>query len=140
MSRIFWDTNIFIYLFEANHHFGPLVDAMNDRMVERGDQLMTSAMTLAEILVKPTREDSPEEVREYEAVLRSSAIILPFDIDAARHYAHLRRHRSLKAPDVIQLACAAAANVDLFITNDNRLQQLHVTGIQFIVPIDRVPL
>jgi len=34
----------------------------------------------------------------------------------------LRLERSLRAPDAIQLACAASANVDLFVTNDERLQ------------------
>src|SRR5439155_20387518 len=54
-------------------------------------------------------------------------------------YARLRRDRSLRAPDAIQLACAATAGVDLFITNDTRLHSTKVAGIQFIVPLDRVP-
>jgi hypothetical protein len=48
-------------------------------------------------------------------------------------------NRALRAPDVIQLSCAAAANVDIFITNDNRLHDLLVDGVKFIVPVDRVP-
>jgi hypothetical protein len=38
------------------------------------------------------------------------------------------------------LACAASANVDLFVTNDERLQGKQVAGIQFIVPVGRVPI
>jgi hypothetical protein len=38
------------------------------------------------------------------------------------------------------LACAAAADVDLFITNDAHLQTRYVEGIQFIVSIERAPL
>jgi predicted nucleic acid-binding protein len=140
MSRVFWDTNIFIYFFEAQDKLGPVVRALRQRMTKRGDQLITSAMTLAEILVKPSLEDTPDAAREYEAALKASSVILPFDIEAARQYALLRQHRSLKAPDAIQLACAAAAKVDLFITNDNRLHDLHVPGIQFIVPLSRVPI
>jgi predicted nucleic acid-binding protein len=45
-----------------------------------------------------------------------------------------------RPPDAIQLACAAAASVDLFITNDERLRVKHVDGIQFIVPLSRAPL
>jgi predicted nucleic acid-binding protein len=66
--------------------------------------------------------------------------MLPLDIAAAKIYASLRSDRSLRAPDAIQLACAAAAGVDLFVTNDARLQGKHVNGIQFIVPLDRVPI
>ncbi len=139
MSRVFWDTNIFIYLFEATDKLGPSVRALRERMTERRDQLMTSTITLGEILVKPLQASDSSLSKRYEAALRATANILTFDVDAARYYAELRRHRSLKAPDAIQLACAAAAKVDLFITNDNRLHGLNVPGIQFIVPIDRVP-
>ncbi len=140
MSRVFWDTNIFIYFFEASDKLGPLARALRERMLKRGDQLITSTMTLGEILVKPLQEGDGEIGRKYEAALKAAASILPFDVEAARNYARLRLNPTLKPPDVIQLACAAAAKVDLFITNDNRLHDLHVPGIQFIVPIDRVPI
>jgi len=61
-------------------------------------------------------------------------------VKAAKIYAGLRSERSLRAPDAIQLACAANASVDLFVTNDERLQGKHVDGIQFIVPLERVPI
>lgn len=48
--------------------------------------------------------------------------------------------RSLRAPDAIQLACAAGAGVDLFITNDARLHARQITGIQFIVSLEGAPL
>jgi predicted nucleic acid-binding protein len=65
--------------------------------------------------------------------------MLPFDAKAARIYARLRCERSFRAPDAIQLACAAGARVDLFITNDTRLQGKHVDGIQSIVPLEHTP-
>jgi hypothetical protein len=40
----------------------------------------------------------------------------------------------------MQLACAASAGVDLFITNDARLHSKQIHGIQFIVPLERVPI
>jgi len=55
-------------------------------------------------------------------------------------YARLRADRSLRRPDTIQLACAASTGVDLFITNDARLHSKQIPGIQFIVPLDRVPI
>jgi predicted nucleic acid-binding protein len=140
VSRVFWDTNIYIYLLEDFGLLSDQVEFLSNRMMDRGDKLFTSAMTLGEILVKPQREKNFALCREYEDALESTSTIVPFDIEAAKHYSSLRQHRGLKAPDAIQLSCAAAAKVDLFITNDNRLQSLHVPGIQFIVPIDRVPL
>jgi uncharacterized protein len=140
MSRIFWDTNLFVYLLED---YGPLTkktEHLRAKMLERGDQLLTSTLTLGEILVKPEREGRHELCRKYEEVLAASALLLPLDVAAARKYASLRCDRTLKAPDAVQLACAASASVDLFITNDSRLQGKQVPGIQFIVPLERVPL
>jgi predicted nucleic acid-binding protein len=140
VSRVFWDTNVFIYFFEAQDKLGPVARGLRETMIKRGDQLVTSAMTLGEILVKPRQQGDLTLCRKIEETLKAISVVMSFDIEAARHYSELRQHRSLKAPDAVQLACAAAAKVDLFITNDNRLQSLHVPGIQFIVPIDRVPL
>jgi predicted nucleic acid-binding protein len=52
----------------------------------------------------------------------------------------MRAERSLKAPDAIQLACAASVKVDLFVTNDDRLRGKQVDGIQFLVPLGKAPI
>jgi predicted nucleic acid-binding protein len=140
MSRIFWDTNLFIYLFEDYKELSVKTIALRRKMLERGDHLLTSTMTLGEILVGPWRRGDHAICRRYEEQLSKGAVLVPFDVKAARLYAQLRSERSLKAPDAIQLACAASANVVLFVTNDERLKSRHVEGIQFIVPLDRAPI
>lgn len=140
MSRVFWDTNLFIYLLEGYGATSKRTRDLRRGMLARGDQLLTSTLTLGEVLVKPLEQDDEELARKYEEAITVTALLLPFDAKAARIYAALRRDRSLRAPDAIQLACAAAAGVDLFITNDARLQAKHVAGIQFIVPLERAPI
>jgi len=102
--------------------------------------LLTSTFTLGEILVKPLQAGDSARCGEYENVISSVALLLPFDAKAAWKYAAIRRDRSVRAPDAVQLACAATANVDLFVTNDRRLQGKQVDGIQFIVALDQVPI
>jgi hypothetical protein len=63
--------------------------------------------------------------------------VRPVDKGPAGIDAQLRRDKTLQAPDAIQLACAGAARCDLFITNDNRLRQRIVPGIQFIASLDQ---
>jgi len=58
MSRIFWDTNLFIYFFEGNSEFSVATRRLRQNMVDRGDQLLTSALTLGEILVKPLERET----------------------------------------------------------------------------------
>jgi len=140
MSRVFWDTNLFVYLFEDYGALSKAVVQLRSAMLARGDQLLTSALTLGEILVKPTERGDTELCTKYERAIVAAAGIISFDLKAARTYAELRSERSLRAPDAIQLACAANAGVDLFVTNDERLQGKHVSGIQFIVALERVPI
>jgi len=139
MSRIFWDTNLFIYLFEGAGELSDRVIHLRRGMLERGDLLLTSTFTLGEVLVKPLERQDDELRRKYEEVITTTSLLIPFDIRAAGLYAALRCDRTLRPADAIQLACAAAAGVDLFITNDSRLHSMRVSGIQFIVPLDRVP-
>ena len=109
-------------------------------MLERGDQLMTSAMTLGEILVKPIQNGDAKAVAYYQKLIATTAAVIPFEEKAALAYARLRADSSLRPPETIQLACAAAAGTDLFITNDARLHSKQIPGIQFIVPLDRIPI
>ena len=140
MSRIFWDTNLFIYLLEDYGRLSKAVVELRRNMLVRGDQLLTSALTLGEILVKPAEEGNDELCHKYEEAITTAALVLPFDLKAARRYASIRCDRAVRAPDAVQLACAAGAVVDLFVTNDRRLQKKRVDGIQFIVSLDEAPV
>jgi uncharacterized protein len=140
MSRIFWDTNLFIYLFEDFGELSERVAALRQRMLARGDLLYTSVLTLGEVLVKPLEAGNESLRKKYEEGLSAAAVLVSFDQPAARIYATVRRDRSIRAPDAIQLSCAAEARMDLFITNDDRLAGKTVPGIQFIVSLERVYL
>ena len=132
MSRIFWDTNLFIYLFEGADEQAERVARLRRRMIERRDQLLTSTLTLGELLVKPLDAGRMDLARRYTQAMETAAAILSFDQAAALAFAEIRRDRSIRPPDAIQLACAAAAGTDLFLTNDRRLARKHIQGIQFI--------
>lgn len=140
MSRVFWDTNVYIYLLEDFGRFSELAATLRTKMLRRGDQLVTSSLTLGEILVKPTELGDTELCRKYAQRITASSLVIPFDAEAAKRYAVLRCDRTLRSPDAIQLACAGIARVDLFVTNDARLQGKQVAGVQFIVALERVPI
>ena len=139
MSRVFWDTNLFVYLVEGRGRAKQVV-ALRQRMMERDDELLTSALTLGEVLVKPMEAGVQELRQRYENVITAGAVVLPFDARAAPRFAEIRQDRSIRAPDAIQLACASTAGVDLFITNDDRLSRKRVRGIHFIQPLDNAML
>ena len=138
MSRIFFDTNLFIYLLEDSGERASKVSGILDRISGRRDELLTSTLTLAEVLVKPLSVGDIVWADRYEKLLNTPGVsLLAFDRASARIYAQLRQDKTLKPPDAIQLSCAANAKCDLFITNDERLSRKIIPGIQFITSLDR---
>jgi predicted nucleic acid-binding protein len=140
MRKIFFDTNIFIYMFEGLEPSRSRLIEIRRRMLERGDRIVTSAMTLGELLVKPTKLGQTSLIEQYDRAIRSTADVIAFDAQVAWRYATLRATHSIRNADAIQLACAAHFGVDLFVTNDQSLQRLDVPGIGFIASLDKVPL
>ncbi len=135
MTRVFWDTHLFLYLFEGGSRTDE-VKRLRQRMIARGDRLFTSGLTLGEVLIRPT-EAGAESIDLYDAAITRAATILPFDAPSARHYAALRADQSLSGADAMQLACAAAAGIDMFITSDDRLSAKVVPGVKFITSLAR---
>ncbi|SRR5258706_7873169 len=139
MAKVFWDTNLFIYLLEG----GPLmtvVEAILNRMVDRGDRLYTSTLTVGEVLVRPWQTGARALEQQYLDWFRSPEItIIPFDLRTASKYAQIRR-KTISPPDAIQLACAATAEVDLFLTNDDRLSKVTTPEIKFVASLARSPI
>ena len=137
MSRIFFDTNLFIYLLEDDGQRGSKLSGILERLSGRRDELLTSTLTLAEVLVKPLSVGDVAWADKYERLLNTPGVsLLAFDRACARIYAQLRQDKTLKAPDAIQLSCAVIAKCDLFITNDDRLSRKIVPGIHFITSLE----
>ncbi len=138
MARIFWDTNIFIYLFEDHPHHAPAVAELYERMLARDDALLTSWLTVGEVLTKPRRAGDAALERSYQTFFDSDEVTLVgFAAAAAQRFVQIRAMATVSPADAMQLACAAAARVDVFVTNDKRLQRLAVPGITFIAGLDR---
>ncbi len=98
------------------------------------DTLKTSTLTLGEILVRPMRVGRGTVVIAYRKAFERMPSSLSFGVAEAVAFAFLRAERpSFRAPDAVQLSCAAIAECDLFFTNDDRLSELEVKGIGRIV-------
>jgi predicted nucleic acid-binding protein len=141
LALVFWDTNLFVYLFDGSPEFGASVRELGRRMEARKDRLVTSALTIGEILVRPIREKDSDTERRYQAFFSDPEIqIAAFDANAAQVYARVRQDAAIRVADAIQLACAASAKVDLFITNDERLSRKNIPGINFVTSLARAPI
>jgi predicted nucleic acid-binding protein len=137
VSRIYWDTMLFIYWLEDHPVFAKRVGAIRSRMDERHDQLITGAFTFGEILAGAYRKGVPHLAEESRRLLLSVVSeVVPFTIEAANHYARIRGSLGIAPADAVHLACAAQAGTDLFLTNDKQLVGKIIPGVQFIGSLD----
>lgn len=137
MSLIYWDTMLFIYLWETDSNHLARTKEIRERMLDRGDFLCTSLLTVGELLTgcyKRGQRDLASQIRE---ALRPPAVeVLPFTLEVAERYAHIRAQHRLTPADAIHLATAAVSKVNLFLTNDRKLAKLTIPGIDFIAGLD----
>ena len=138
--RVFWDTNLFIYLLEPYGDLTAAVVGLAERMVVRGDRLYTSAITLGELLVQAMIRVDAMEVARLKRAVADHATVVPFDEQAADVYARIRAETDLRGPDAFQLACAGSAGAELFVTNDERLSRKVVPGIPILTSLRSVPI
>ena len=137
MSRIYWDTMLFIYWLEDHPRFAKRVNAIYSRMQERQDQLLTGAFTFGEVLAGAYRKGAAQVAGESRRLLQEVVSeVVPFTIETADHYARIRGALGISPADAIHLASAAQAGADLFLTNDKSLLGKIVPGIQFIAMLD----
>lgn len=121
--KIFWDTNLFIYLWE-NSQYTKKVLQLADQYSANGDDLCTSSLSLGEILVKPFADEQLDQVEAYVRQFQEIEVV-PFGQKEAITFARLRsQFPTLKPPDAIQLSCAFENGAAQFVTNDDRLSRL----------------
>jgi predicted nucleic acid-binding protein len=70
----FWDTNLFIYLIEQDPNWFFKVESLSREMIKNKDSLVTSTLTLGEVLVKPIRDKHFDLERKYREILANSSI------------------------------------------------------------------
>ena len=124
------DTSIFVYFIEEDARFLPLIDPLFREADQGIRELVTSAVTLLEVLVVPYRPGNRFLADRYEALLTRSRGIRVVDVtrDQLRAAAQLRAVTAVKTPDALQLVAALGAGCGTFLTNDRRLPM--VPGLQ----------
>ena len=131
-GRIGVDTALFIYLMEQHPAYHGRVRRLFEQASAGERELVTSAVTLLEVLVVPYRVGDPALAARYEAVLSRSRGLLMVDIDrpVLRAAAQIRAAYGTRPPDAIQLASATLHRCAAFVTNDRRLPDAGIRVIQ----------
>jgi predicted nucleic acid-binding protein len=126
------DTSVFLYLIEEEPRFLPHILPVFAEADQGKRELVTSALTLLEVLVVPYRAGNRQLAERYEALLTRSQGIRMIELtrDQLRAAAHLRAATGAKTPDALHLVSALGAGCKTFLTNDRRLPT--VPGLRVI--------
>jgi predicted nucleic acid-binding protein len=137
MSRIYWDTMLFVYWLEDHPVYAKRIKHILSKMEERQDILCTSVFTVGEVLVGPYKTGAFSMAKQILTIFESSFIeIIPYTLAAAERYGRIRSDYKVSAADAIHLACAAEVRTDLFLTNDFALTKKIIPDIQFMAGLN----
>jgi len=126
------DTALFIYLIEEHPRFLAAVRPLFESASRGRIVLVTSAVTLLEVLVVPFRAGNLPLAARYEALLTRSRGVQLVDLDRQqlRAAAQLRAGFRVRTPDALQIAAALTARCPAMVTNDRDFP--HVAGLEII--------
>ncbi len=130
------DAAVFIYFIEAAPAWLPAISPLF-RVADAGDrELVTSAVTLLEVLVVPYCANNEVLAARYEALLTRSRGIRLIDLtrEQWRRAARLRALTRVRTPDALQLTAEHDAGCTTFVTNDRRLPAISGMRIVQLAP------
>jgi predicted nucleic acid-binding protein len=132
------DTAPLIYYLEAHPTYLPLVDPFFDALDRGAIQIVTSTVTLIEVLTQPLRQGNTALAQQYrELLLNTQGLTVQAVTPAiAEEAARLRAAHAFRTPDAIQLATALTTGASSLLTNDAKLAR--APGLRVLV-VDQLP-
>jgi predicted nucleic acid-binding protein len=119
------DTAPLIYFIEENPTYLNATALFFEAM-DRGDfTVVTSTVTLLEVLVHPLRSNNTALAAEYRDILLNSKLMtIEVSSMIAEQAARLRAAHNIRTPDAIQISAALNSGATHFFTNDIRLPEI----------------
>lgn len=122
-GRVYCDSSLFIYTLELHPVYNPCLAPFWQSVSDGKVEVVTSEMSLLEVLVKPYRINNTLMIDEYEQFLSQAKLnMVPINKNILRQAAQLRAVAPLRTPDSIHLATAQLHQATVFFTNDIRLR------------------
>ncbi len=131
IGLLYVETAPFIYFVERHPTYIERMRAVFQHVHPEITPVITSAITLTEVLTLPIKLKQQHYHHEYREMLLNTEAIstLPVDAFIAEQAAHFRAKYSLRTPDALHIATAVSAACEAFLTNDlalKRVTEVHV--------------
>ena len=120
------DTCAFIYFIEEHPRFLPVVAPLFEAADRQRLRIVTSSVTLLEVLVVPLAAGDSALAARYESLLTGSRGVSMVEIDRDQIHlaAYVRARHRVRTPDALQLSAALSRRCTVFVTNDRTLPAL----------------
>jgi predicted nucleic acid-binding protein len=140
-GKIYLDANCFIYSVERIDPYREILDTLWQAVSGGQIMVITSELTLLEVLVKPLKVGDIITATIFRMVLQHfpDVYMLPISQNILEESARLRATSGLKTPDALHVATAILSDCALFLTNDyafRRVSELNVVILDEVSGLD----
>jgi len=130
---LYFDANVAIYRFEGIEPYASASEPLWEALQNQSLPIITSELTLLEVLVKPMREGNTSLLAVFRKMLLDTQGLqcLIIDRKVLELAAQIRAKCRLKTADAIHAATALRAGASLFLTNDKEFRR--VPGLSVVI-------
>lgn len=117
------DTAPLIYFIEEHPHYAHIVDPFFEALERHELRVVTSIITLLEVLVNPIKQNDVRMTTKYRNILLKTRDLsmIALSPSIAEEAARLRAVYKLHTADAVEVATALNSKAAFFLTNDKRL-------------------
>jgi predicted nucleic acid-binding protein len=123
-GRVYLDANVFIYAVEGFKKYAELCSVILQSVQDMKIRTVTSELTLAEVLVKPLKQEKAGVAAIYEDLIQSqyNLEVVPISRDILLSAAKHRAATGCRLPDAIHIATAKAKSAAFLFTADKSIK------------------
>jgi predicted nucleic acid-binding protein len=138
---VYVDANIIIYRVERVAPYLPVAAPLWNAVDTGQQQIVTSELSVLEVLVKPFQIGDASLITLFQAVLYNTwgFSCIPITRQILEDAARLRADKGLKTPDAIHAATALNIGCTLFITNDPIFRRVADLSVAVLSEIAAAP-
>ncbi len=119
-GTVYVDAMVVIYTVERYPNYWPLLEPLWLAAKARALEVLSSELTIMEVLVKPLKTKDAAMISAFEQSLTGTDMrLLPITQSILRDAAQLRATTKLRTPDAIHAATGKQIGCSLFVTNDS---------------------
>ncbi|MDZ4722173.1 MAG: type II toxin-antitoxin system VapC family toxin [Roseiflexaceae bacterium] len=126
VRQLYLETAPLIYYVEEHPTYLATMDALIAAVDQASIVLVSSVITLTEVLTQPIRLGNTQLVQSYRSILSNSNgfRLLAVTAETADVAANLRARYALRTPDALHVATAITTGCDALVTNDAALRRV----------------